>query len=440
MLVIFIFTIALIGRLILAPIGFHIDILSNAGWGQWIYLHGPLGFYENNVWVYSWPTQPPFVSLLYGFDNWLYIFLLQTFRSIGNTIVAYHLAPGHMRWWFNFTKWFDTAKTSDEASFSIGYLVSIKILPILADLGIAGLIYWVAKLSGKVKYPIIWASIFLFLPFSWYISSLWGQYDSLSFLPLLLAFILEGEKKFPTITPFLLAISIAIKPTSLILVPFFVYIYLKNKHNIVPIVFSAIFIAVFFFATTQVFTNIGIYDFTKNTLMTKIFFKAASRLSANAFNFWRILQNSGSEGAEVKFIFIPAYVWSILAYIILNLIAFKKALKTNLRNVFAGAFIISAGSWMFMTNMLDRYFYAGVVFGLIVCIYNPKIFKYWLIMSLIFAINLYNQWFFPPALDAFKNVLLWQNGVVTKILSASNVILLLLQLHGVKDQEKLQGE
>ena len=61
-----------------------------------------------------------------------------------------------------FYKWFHTAKTSDEASFSIGYLVSIKILPILADLGIAGLIYWVAKLSGKVKYPILWASIFLF--------------------------------------------------------------------------------------------------------------------------------------------------------------------------------------------------------------------------------------------------------------------------------------
>jgi len=435
-----IFIAALVLRLVLAPTGFHIDILSNAAWGNWIYLHGPLGFYENNVWIYSWPTQPPFVSLLYGFDNWLYIFLLQAARNIGNIIVEYHLAPGHLRFWFSFTKWFDTAKVSDEAVFSIGYLVSIKIFPILADLGIAGLIYSSAKFSKKIKHPILWASIYLFSPFSWYLSSLWGQYDQLSFLPMFLAFILGSRKKFPEITPFLFALSVAIKPTSLILAPFFIYIYFKGSPKKISVAISIALISIFFWASTQTFTHQNVFNFAKNTLVTKIFFKSASRLSANAFNFWRILQTSGSETAEAKFLFIPAYVWSAIAFIGLNIAAFKKVRKINAENIFVSAFIISAGSWMFMTNMLDRYFFAGIVTSLVVCIFKPKNFKYWLPMSLIFALNLYNQWFFPPFLDQLRLFLTWNGTLFTKLLALFNVILLLLQFRGLKEEEKLSKE
>ena len=44
MLVLLVFLVSLIFRLVLTPLGFHVDIYSNAGWGQWIYTHGPLGF------------------------------------------------------------------------------------------------------------------------------------------------------------------------------------------------------------------------------------------------------------------------------------------------------------------------------------------------------------------------------------------------------------
>lgn len=342
-------------------------------------------------------------------------------RSIGNIIVRYHLAPGHMIWWFNLTKWFDIAKTSDEAVYRTGFLVSMKMLPILADLVIAAVIYLIAKTQKIIKHPLLWASIYLFSPFSWYLSSIWGQYDQLSYLPVLLAFILESKKKYPVITPFLLALSIAIKPTSLILVPLFAYLYLKNKHQKKEITLSIILVVIFFLETIQVFTKGNPLEFLP-VLQTKIFEKGSSRLSANAFNFWRIFQLRSTDGADFKFLFIPAYLWSYLAFIFFNILGIRKLQKVDTRNVLTAVFIISAGSFIFMTGMLDRYFFAGVVTGLILCIYNPKYLKFWIPISLIFLINLYNQWWFPEFLHPLYLLMTWQNGLITKLLSLLNVL------------------
>ena len=221
--------IALVFRLIISPWPLHVDLLSHAEWGEQIFKHGTKGFYEQSIWTYSWPTQPPLASYMNGLERNIYQFLLELFRNIGHTIVKYHLAPWYMRWWFAFTIWFDQAKYSVEVGYPIGYFMSIKLLPILADLGIATVLYKVAK--KKSKKPLLWSTIYLFSPFSWYLSSLWGQNDQISFLFLLLAFFFESQRRLPVLTPLLFAISVALKPTSLIFSPFFLFVYLKNHHK-----------------------------------------------------------------------------------------------------------------------------------------------------------------------------------------------------------------
>ncbi len=419
---------ALIFRLVISPLGFHVDILSLAGWGQWIFEHGTKGFYENSIWIYSWPTQPPFASLICGFDNWFYITLLETFRDMSNLIVQYHLAPGHMRWFFTFTKWFDTAKTSSEAVFSTGYLVTVKLPAIAADIGIAALIYKIAKNIKGIKYPAIWPAIYLFSPFSFYISAFWGQYDQLAFLPLLIAFLLESGKKLGWLTPFLMVLSITVKPTGLILIPLFAYLYIKNNHPARDFVIGGLLIVLFYFFTTQAFTNQNIFAFSKDVLYGRIFFKAAPRLSANAFNFWRIFIHTGSESTDFKLLFIPAYICSWGSYILFNVLAIRKIKKINVENVATAIFVVGSGSFLFMTGMLDRYFFAGIVSGLIAVMYNRKLFVYWLILSLIFAVNLYNQSWFPEFLNPLREFLLWQDFLVTKILSVINILIFLRML------------
>jgi hypothetical protein len=93
--------------------------------------------------------------------------------------------------------------------------------------------------------------------------------------------------------------------------------------------------------------------------------------------------------------------------------------------MFCALFLVGAGSWLFLTSMNERYFFLGVTSGLFVSLYKPKLFKYWFIMSLIYWLNLYRQWWFPEFLSPLKNVLSVNEGFVGVIISAVNVYLYL---------------
>ena len=204
-------------------------------------------------------------------------------------------------------------------------------------------------------------------------------------------------------------------------------------------VISGILIALFYFATTQVFTSDNIFRFTQSILVGKIFFKAASRLSANAFNFWRIFESSSGQTHDAPFLFIPAFFWSLAFYIGINFAMFKKLKAIGIRSILTWTFIISGGSWLFMTDMLDRYFFIGIVTGLIVSIYDSRLFKYWLILSLIFFLNLFNQWWFPDFLAPIKLILTWQNGLISKALSLINVLVFIRMAILLKHPSPLQA-
>jgi hypothetical protein len=257
-------------RLYLSTKTNHVDIYTNAAWGEWIGENGPKGFYENNIWVYSWPTQPPLVNLVYGASNDLYKFFLELLRDSANTIVKYHLAPGHMVWWFNFVIWFDNPLTT-EIWFPVGYLSTIKLFPILADLGIAFLIFYVAKIS-KSKNLLLWPSVYLFSPFSFYLSSLWGQYDQVSFLFLLASFLLLYKKQF-LLSPLALSFSLGLKPTSLIFLPFYLFLYLKIKQKPLQFVLGILLALLLQYLTVKVFTDEKVIPYFTERLVPIVFYK-----------------------------------------------------------------------------------------------------------------------------------------------------------------------
>lgn len=421
-----IFSLAIALRFALSPTGFHVDIFSNAAWGEWIGENGPLGFYNNNIWVYSWPTQPPLVNLLYGFTHNLYLWFLELLRQSANVIVKYHLAPGHMLWWFKFVIWFDNP-LSTEIWFPYGFLVSIKAIAIIADLAIAALIAWLAK--SLKRNPIIWSAIYLFSPFTWYLSALWGQYDQLAYLFALTSFL--SLIKLPGISPLLMAISISLKPTTIIFAPLYLWLYVKRKPKTKAILFGAATSLLFTYSTLRAFTTGSIILFIKEVLIPKIIFKSEFRVSTNAYNFWHILTLDKAMGDTTKFLFLPAKIWGLLAFTIINIKTFKHTKTLNYKNIFSSLFIIGAGGWLFMTNMLDRYFFAGVVGGLFVTIYQPKLFKYWLVASLIFCLNLFRGWWFPDSFLFLKDAITANNGIAGLFLSIANVLVCLIMIKNV---------
>lgn len=411
--------VGLVLRLWLSSLAFHDDLIVNSSWGQWIYQNGPKGFYANTIWPFSWPTQPPLISLVYGFNFFLYDKLLMIFSSFGFFIAMHHLGATHFLWFFNFLTWFGNAKYL-LTTFKYGELITMKLLPIMADLAIALIIYRIAWPVWKPK-AILWLALYLLAPFSFYLSALWGQYDQFSCLFLLLAFLLLRKKDF-LFSPTLFLISIELKPTALIFVPFFLYLYFKQRPPVGKILFGFFAALALFILSCLIFTNENLVQFL-NDLKRIIFLKSEMRISTNAFNFWRIFIGNRALSDDSVLFLLPTKIWGYLCFLVLNILGWFISRKLTWHNMFSSLFIIGAGSWLFLTNMLDRYFFAGVVSLLILSIWKPSLLKYWLALALVFSLNLYNQWFYPSM--ALKDWLLWNDALITRVLALVNVVLFL---------------
>lgn len=419
---------ALILRLVLAPVFYHLDILSQAYWGEWIYNNGTKEFYYNSTWVYAWPTQPPLVNLVYAVGFWLYLNSLELFRNISHYVIP-HLAPTYMLWYFDFVRWYTDAQYP-ESYLKLGFFLSIKFIAIVADL-LIGLVIFLMLKKDNAKKALLLAVLYLFSPFSFYISALWGQYDQLGFLFLLLA-VWALIKKNVMLAPFFLMLSASLKPTSLIFIPLFLWIYLTARKSIWEYFIGIVIAIAGLLFTVVVFTNDNIFHFIYYDLKNKVFFKSGFRVSTNSFNFWHIFIGNNPREHFTPYLFVPAYVWGWLSFLIVNAIAFWITKVKNQKNILAAFAVVGLGSWIFMINMLERYLFAGVVFSMMCLIYYPQFLKYWLVMSIIFWVNLYHGWWVPRQWEWLHQAIIWNDNTVTRILSALNVLIFFVFLKILK--------
>lgn len=424
----------LIFRLLIFPLGRHDDIYSIAGWGQWIGQNGSLGFYENNKWVYSWPTQPPLVNLVYGFCWNFYVFSLELMRSFANTIITYHLVPGKMIWFFNYLLWYDKA-INPVIPYPNGFIFCIKLIAIIGDLLITWIIYQLA-VSRKTKTPHPYPIIYLFSPFSWYISALWGQYDQTSFLLLLLAFF--TLLKYPTVSLLLLSFSIGMKPTTAIFIPFYFWILYRKKVSFSKLIVGGIIALLFTWWTIGQFYRSNPINYIQNTLIPKIVYKSEFRVTNNSYNFWHIFTGDKGRNQNEYFLFLPYKIWALFLFVLINFYAFRLNLKPGKKNIISGLFIIGMGSWLFLTNMLERYYFSGIVSGILLLIYYPRLLKYWLLASLLFWLNLYRGWWFPPwpPLKTFLTSSHLVSGIWLSLVNLLIYLKILFQLSHVSKNKK----
>lgn len=423
--VLLIFLLALALRFFLTPKGVHVDLISIAGWGQWIFENGPLGFYSNSTWTYSWPTQPPLVSLFYAFSFFIYSQLVWLTAQSGVFIATFHLIPTKMIWWFDFIKWFESASYPD-TYFKYGLIITIKSFAILADLGIGIVIFLLAKRKDPARAKL-YLLLFLFLPFSWYLSALWGQYDQLGFFLVLLSFILIPTRLF-IFTPILFVLSVGIKPTSLIFTPLFTWLFFRAEKKVEEKIIGAVLATAIFYFSTVPFSDKNIYEFVRHDLISKIFGKSEFRVGSSAMNFWRMLIGGQALNQDYQFLLIPAKIWGYSAFFMANVIAFKLSAKKNLEGMFGGMFVVGMASWLFMTNMMERYAFAGIASGLLLVIYKREMFKYWLPLAILFSLNLYGSWLFPSELEFLRLALIWQDEILVKIISFGSILLFLRML------------
>lgn len=408
--------IAFIFRLILLPVTYHADILSQANWGDYVANHGPKDLYSYNVWIFSWPNHPPLTSLYYGF-------CFDVFRAISlrlhQSVLVLNKFGIYNGKYFYFVDSIDRL-VSPEVPYPLGYVLSLKLFPALADLCIGLLVFYLAKIN---KFKLL--LVCLFLPFSWYISALWGQTDQLAFLFVIGAFLLLLNYPFGSIILFFIGGSL--KPTSIFLIPLYLFVLYKLKPNYLYVLIGFVVCIIANYFIIKLFSNSGYFNFVINGLLPRLMDRPP-RLSTNSFNFWHIFTLNNNISSDLLILYIRGKYWGFIAFVLINILNFWRYKVLNIKYIFSSLFIVSFGSWLFLTEMLERYAFAGIVSGLILVIYYPKMLKYWLILAIIFSINLYNGWWFPTQLNFIQYVLEWNNGLIGGGLSVINVLVYILMI------------
>lgn len=382
---VFILFLGLLFRFYLSTKSFHVDLLIQAGWGEYVGSIGPINFYENTVWVFSWPNHPPLISLLYGLSYRLYTYLYY-FLPRTSLYLIHHslLPPPFILSYVSFVNSFNTT-VSPEEPFPLGFLLCLKLWPILSDLFLATLIYIIANRYSK--HALLFSSLYILSPFSIFLSSAWGQTDQLSFLPILLAFL--ALSSIPLLTMPLFWLGLSLKPTALLLVPSLILLWKKYHPPHKYIFIGVIFCFLFTYLYTNPFSNQPAFPYLIHEIIPKVFNRGGIRLTTNSYNFWHIFTHGQPVSDSTIYFLLPSKYFAYFFVFLIHIYAWTKTHKQkSLFSIFTFLFIVSGGVWMFSSNMLDRYFFPAICFGLIICIYKPKLLLFWLPMSFIFLLNL----------------------------------------------------
>jgi hypothetical protein len=290
-LIVVLLLVGLAFRLLLSPYGNHIDLIINTGWGNWLWENGPKNFYTNNVWIYAWPTQLPLINSIYSFNFDIYEQVLWYIAYFGEVIVTHHIFPDYFTWLINLRKWFGT-DLYQVTPFTNGLLVSMKIIPIVVDILTASMIYIFGMRLLTSKKSLAITAMFLIMPFTWYESALWGQYDQLSSLMVLLAFFILFWKQIGfarfLISPVILVLAFQIKPTVLFLIPFYCVVYLIQKPRMQNFFLGIVASVLAFYLTFKPFVVGNFTGYIVDHIYPAVFNNDRYGLVNHAFNFWQL--------------------------------------------------------------------------------------------------------------------------------------------------------
>lgn len=363
-------------RFALSFLTWHPDVNNHIDWGIRFWQYGPEQFYKANVWSFTWPNQPPGS-----------IWLFAAVRKIFEAVFAF--------FWFinvNIPLFPSGIITFFESNL---YPALLKLPAVLADIGIAWLIYKIFAAEAKEKIGIFGAAVFLLNPASWYNSTIWGQTDSVVNFFGLLAFVLLLKKKLLWAVAALLG-SFYIKASLLLFLPIFIVVVLRQRyksgHLLAGLGIPLLAVGIL----TLPFSQSEPYTWLFNLYKDKVFTQQLQVITANAFNIWAALTGIHERPHELFLGPLTYKVWGWLLFGLSALpalwLVFKKQDKTS---IFWSLTIVSFSAFMLLTNMHERYLYPLFPVFTILAADNRKLLPLYVAASGIHLVNLYNFWWFP---------------------------------------------
>lgn len=383
-----IFFAGLLIRLLLMFTFSSFDINNHISWAQDLYHRGFPSFYEtqsSEIYAWQYPNYPPLA---------IYIFYL---------VYIIKQPIFNILWWLNLkiplfpSKIFEFLGTRD---YTVGFY---KIPAIIFDLVLAYLIYLFAKklFPKENKKQIIAVALILFNPIFIYMSSLWGQIESIVLSFFLVAIYLLVFSKKPILSFVFFVLAFLVKPVIIIFLPVYLIYFLKTYGWKKGFISLAIGDLIFWFSFLPFYKNGNILIYPYLTYFDKILTtQSLSNVSNSAFNFWSIIPSllTTPDITLIQGLITYRSLGYLLVAIFYLLIIIKIFNKIENKQTFIYSLFLTGFSYlMFSTKMHERYFIYLLPLIFLTGLINKKYFKWVIILSIIFFLNLYYSWSIPYA-------------------------------------------
>jgi len=375
--IIILLSLALALRLAFVFSAYHGDLNNNISWGKALVERGAVNYYEDKVWSYSAPNQPPLYILLFGACVWLY-------ERIGD--LAWYLND-HIGFFPSPFIWFWELK---------GIILLVKIPSILADLGIGYLIYRYFQKKEKQKLGFWIALLWLFNPISWYNSAIWGQTDALVNL-IGLGAILSLFSGGLALSLVLITVSLLFKGSLALLILVLLFYALGKRLGLGKWLWGAILSGLTVIVTTIWFhPSFDLPIWLWNLYNQRIFPGEIGYLTANAFNFWWLVDSGKTLDYKI-FLGLSARVWGLIITILgIGGSLFWMVRKRFTQNsLLCSLAIISLISFLFMTRIHERYMYPFFPVGTMLVGIIPGFGILYGLLSVTHLLNLYHLFWYP---------------------------------------------
>jgi len=397
-------------RFVFAFLIYHPDVRNHVDWGIRFFEYGPSKFYapESNVWSYTWPNQPPGSILIYAFVRKLYEALYSFFWFLNTSIPLF---PSNLMYGIEHNL----------------YPSLLQLPAIIADGGIALLIYKILKRIKDTKTGQYGALLFLLNPVIWYNSAIWGQTDSIVNFFVLLAFYFVYKKKlFFSILSF--AISLYIKVSLAVFAPIFLLILFK-KYKVIDILkYSIVVFGIILLITLPFSVGSGKdpISFLVYLYQEKVLTEQLQVITANAFNLWATLTGIHERPHSLPLLGLTYQFWGYILFGFLFFpIFYSLWKKENEKKTYFVIALTAFISWMFLTNMHERYLYPLFPYLTIIAALNLTLIPiYWLI-SIVNLLNLYNFWWYPE-ISVVKQFLSFGDRLMPRVFGVVNLGIFIL--------------
>lgn len=298
--------------------------------------------------------------------------------------------------YFNFLKpWYDFLKTHGLISFKYGFydltplyvhalglfsylsipsLYAIKIISIIFDFILAGMVFLIVrkKYKNNFKIPVFSFILTLLLPTVIINGAYWGQNDVIytSFLIASVYFLLKNK---PLASLILYAISFSLKLQSIFLLPLFIILLLKRK--IKPLYFLTIPLVYFITIVPSLLLGRPLKD------LLLIYFQQAKNynyLSLSAPTLYQWLPQNQFDLFYKAGIFFAIAVITILIYVIYKN---REEIKDN--QIIKIAFLSVILVPFLLPKMHERYFFPADIFSIVFAFYFPRYFYFPVAMQVV---------------------------------------------------------